>query len=58
MILTKLILYLCFIIIIIIFQKDNKGKARYRSSSPWSYSWVNLEVMRFKQVNCLMLLLH
>ena len=26
-------------------KKDNKGKARYRSSSTWSYSWINLEVM-------------
>ena len=58
MILTKLILYLCFFLFFFFLKRDNRGKARYRSSSPWSYSWVNLEVMRFKQVDCLMLLLH
>ena len=31
--------------LLLLFFKDNKGKARDRGSSPWSYSWVNLEVM-------------
>ena len=44
MILTKLILYLAmlsifFLLALLFFLKDNKGKARYHSS----YSWVNLE---------------